>query len=184
MDYLNYAEMKRRFMEDGGSWVARQQFWLFGTATYKKGIWVSRKKAESNIKYFFNKLDREVICRKDYREKKRLPRMVFIEKGKTGEETHMHFYIKGRKPSDYKVIKLLCEKIWAEEIHKARDILMLDNIEHNNARKYYPWKEAHSEQYAHKQKVDWDKLNKGELLAADVITADILLLDCCHINFD
>jgi len=182
MDYLSRAEVKKQFIEQGSSWVAQQQFWLFGTATYKKGIRISREKAESNIKYFFNMLDRKIICRKDYNEKRRLQRLVFIERGKTGEDTHMHFYIKGRQLKDYRKIKLLCEELWTTKIHNARDIEVLDNIEHNTARKNYCWKELHNEQYAHEQKIDWHKFNKGELLAADVITTDILLLECCHID--
>lgn len=182
MNYLSRTEIKKQFVEHGSGWVAQQQFWLFGSATFKKGKKISRQRAERSAKHFFNVLDRKMICRKDYDDNRRLQRMVFIEKGKAGEDTHIHFYIKGRQLKDYRKIKVLCEELWIEEVYRARDIVVLDNIEHNYGRKHYCWKELCSEQYANEQKIDWKKFNRGELLAADVITTDILLLDCCYVD--
>ena len=177
--------MKKLFIEQGGNWVAEQQFWLFGTAKYYEGRKVTRKAAEQDAKHFFNILDRKLICRSDCKRGRRLPRLVFIETGVTRDNTHIHFYIKGRDLiKDYNKIKMLSEEIWPTRIKRGLDLVMSDNIESNNKRKGYCWKELSNEQTTYEQKTDWLKLNKKtpEILASDVITADVLMLDCCYID--
>jgi len=183
MDYLSRAETKRLFIEKGSSWIAQQQFWLFGTATYYNGETISRAEAESDAKHFFNILDRKIISRKDYNENRRLKRLVFVETGRTRDNTHIHFYIKGRNLMDYKKIWRLSEDIWGDRIKKGRDLEIRDNIDGNYERKGYTFKESDKEQYAHTQIKNWRKQQKEEreILASDVMTADVLLVDCCYI---
>ena len=183
MDYLSREETKKLFIEKGSSWIAQQQFWLFGTASYYKGDTISRAEAESDAKHFFNILDRQIISRKDYNENRRLKRLVFVETGRTRDNTHIHFYIKGRNLKDYKKIWRLSEEIWSDRIKKGRDLVMCDNIVSNYDRKGYTFKEADKEQYTYAQTKNWRKQRKEEreVLASDVMTADVLLLDCCYI---
>ena len=184
MDYLSRASVKKQFIEQGSSWLAQQQFWLFGTASYFDGEKITRAGAEQDAKHFFNILDRKLISRLDYKENRRLQRLVFIETGRTRDNTHIHFYIKGRSLKDYKKIWRLSEEIWSSRIKHGRDLVMLDNIDSNHERKGYCWKELSNELAQYEQKTDWSKLNKKapEILASDVLTADILLLDCCYID--
>ena len=184
MNYLSKAEMKKLFIEQGGNWVAEQQFWLFGTAKYYEGRKVTRKAAEQDAKHFFNILDRKLICRSDCEKGRRLQRLVFIETGRTRDNTHIHFYIKGRQSKDYRKIKMLSEEIWPTRIKRGLDLVMLDNIKSNYERKGYLFKEASNEQSTYVQKTDWKKLNKKtpEILASDVMTVDVMMLDCCYID--
>lgn len=109
MNFLSRAEIKNQFIEQGSSWVAQQQFWLFGTASYYDGEKIKRAEAEQDARHFFNMLDRKLICRLDYKENRRLPRLVFIESGRARDNTHIHFYIKGRGLKDYGKIKRFSE---------------------------------------------------------------------------
>ena len=71
-----------RLKVDGADWVRRQNFWLFGTATFKDGSRVTDMDAVADAKYFFNTLDRHVLTRKQTLQGERLNRLVFLEHGR------------------------------------------------------------------------------------------------------
>src|SRR5210317_1576593 len=112
----------------GSAWVAQQQFWLFGTATYSDGTMISSDEARKDARLFFNALDRHILNRKDYDENRRLQRLAFIETGRTRTNTHIHFFIKGTKWHDYRQIWHLSEQLWADKITKGYNLVMQDNI--------------------------------------------------------
>ena len=126
--------------EAGILWTRQQQFWLFGTCAYTDGTRITNEQAHKDAAYFFNRLDRALLKRRDYDENRRLPRLVFLEKGITGENTHIHFLIKGTKLKQYKHIKWTAESIWPT-LTDARDILMKDATTSNVDRAIYCWKE-------------------------------------------
>jgi len=71
-----------RLKQDGATWVRNQNFWMFGTATFKNGTQMQDNDAVADAKHFFNILDR----------------LVFLEHGKLGANTHIYFFIKGTQP--------------------------------------------------------------------------------------
>lgn len=147
-----------RLRQDGATWVRSQNFWMFGTATFKDGTQMQDNDAVADAKHFFNILDRHVLTRKQTHEGKRLDRLVFLEHGKLGANTHIHFFIKGTHLKQYKVIANLAPLIWQNRIAKAHNLLLKDNIGLDNTRSEYCWKEIKSYQ------------------------RDVLLTECCHLS--
>jgi predicted pyridoxine 5'-phosphate oxidase superfamily flavin-nucleotide-binding protein len=143
---------------EGSAWITKQQFWLFGTATYCNGTEINEQQVTRNARHFFNLLDRKIITRRDYNEGNRLQRLVFVEGGKTRTNTHLHFLIKGHKWHHYRQICSLAPAIWAKNIIKARDLVIEENFGLGIKRGTYCWKEYD----------DYD--------------ADSLLVDCCHLK--
>ena len=135
-----------------------QNFWLFGTATFKDGMQTQDADAVADAKHFFNILDRTILTRKQSHEGKRLDRIVFLEHGKLGSNTHIHFFIKGTHLMQYKAITNLAPQIWQQRITKAYNLIIKDNIGLDNTRSEYCWKEIKSYQ------------------------RDVLLTECCHLS--
>jgi len=141
MEIYKNEELRKQIVNDGGKWVGELQFWLFGTATYYDGTMISREKAEKDTRYFFNMLDRKLVKRIDYIENRKLDRLVFIEKGRTRTNTHIHFFIKGNDYVSYRELEEKCIELWNEKIQKRYDIKMLDNLYAGNRRNEYCLKE-------------------------------------------
>ncbi len=131
---MQYVE---RLKVHGAEWVRSQDFWLFGTATFKDGTRVTDNDAILDAKHFFNILDRHVLTRKQTHENKRLDRLVFLEHGRLGANTHIHFFIKGTHLKQYKAISKLAPQIWRERIAKAHNLVIKDNIGLDNTRSEY-----------------------------------------------
>ena len=135
-------QFTERLKLDGAKWVRSQNFWLFGTATFKDGSRIYDSDAISDAKHFFNILDR----------------LVFLEHGRFGANTHIHFFIKGTHLRQYKAITKYAPKIWQERIAKAHNLILKDNIGLDDTRSEYCWKEIKSYQ------------------------RDVLLTECCHLS--
>ena len=135
-----------------------QNFWLFGTATFKDGSRILDSDATNDAKHFFNILDRQILKRKETMQGKRLERLVFLEHGRLGANTHIHFFIKGIHLSQYKAITKYAPMIWQERILKAHNLVLKDNIGLDNTRSEYCWKEIKTYQ------------------------RDVLLTECCHLS--
>lgn len=147
-----------RLKLNGAEWVRSQNFWLFGTATFKDGSRINDSDAISDAKHFFNILDRQILERKDTLQGKRLDRLVFLEHGRLGTNTHIHFFINGKHLSQYNAITKYAPKIWQESISKANNLILKDNIGLDDTRSEYCWKEIKSFQ------------------------RDVLLTECCHLS--
>jgi len=160
MKHNNYAEheLRLRIKAEGANWVARQQFWLFGTAKYVDGTEIHESKAHKDIRHYFNTVDKAILRRQDYDEGRRLQRLVFIEHGRNRVNTHFHFFLKGTHLRQYKTIWQTAEANWTNHIQGAADILIQDNIELTHERKGYCWKEF------------------------DDIRGETLHLPCCHLQ--
>ena len=154
---LHDNTIRQRIQQDGATWIAQQQFWLFGTARYYDGSTISRQEAERDTRHYFNTVDRQILTRRDYNEGTRLQRLVFIETGRTRINTHIHFFIKGTHLRQYRHIKATAEANWTAHINKASDILIQDNIELIHERKGYCWKEL------------------------DSLDSEVLYTTCCHL---
>jgi hypothetical protein len=143
---------------EGSAWVDRQNFWLFGTATYYDGSTVNLREVTRNARYFFNVLDRKIITRRDYNEGNRLQRLVFVEHGKTRTNTHFHFFIKGHSWRDLAQIYSLAPTFWETKIRKSLNLVFKENFGVPFERGDYCWKEF------------------------DSIDKQTLLVDCCHLK--
>ena len=147
-----------RLKHDGATWVRNQNFWMFGTATFKDGTQMQGNDAVADAKHFFNILDRHIFTRKQTHVGKRLDRLVFLEHGKLGANTHIHFFIKGTHLKQYKAIACLAPQIWQQRIAKAHNLVIKDNIGLDNTHSEYCWKEIKS------------------------YHRDVLLTECCHLS--
>ena len=157
METMSEHWIAKKIKEEGRLWVMKQNFWLFGTATYKDGSAIDVRTAECNSRRFFNALDRSVLARKELKEGNRLPRLVFVEKGRLRANTHIHFFIKG---FDWKHLRIICDnakQLWPQRIEQAANVIITDNFATNSDRAGYAWKEVWAYQ------------------------RDALLLDCCHL---
>jgi hypothetical protein len=160
MKHNNYAEheLRERIKAEGATWVARQQFWLFGTAKYFDGTEIHERKAHKDIRHYFNTIDKALLRRQDYDEGRRLQRLVFIERGRNRVNTHFHFFIKGTHLRQYRTIWRTVEANWTRHIQGADSIQIQDNIEFIYERKGYCWKEF------------------------DDIRSETLHVPCCHLQ--
>lgn len=66
-------QQKRRYKQEGAEWTLQGKFWLFGTATYKRGDLVSDAKLKRDARKFFNALDRKALPRVLVENDLRLP---------------------------------------------------------------------------------------------------------------
>jgi hypothetical protein len=121
-------ELRKRIKTEGATWVAQQQFWLFGTAKYFDGTEIHERKAHKDIRHYFNTIDKAILRRRDYEEGRRIQRLVFIERGKTRTNTHFHFFKKGTHLRQYRTIWHTAEANWTRHIQGADSILIQDNI--------------------------------------------------------
>ncbi|MEM5474618.1 hypothetical protein WNZ14_23085 [Hoeflea sp. AS60] len=152
-------ETKRRIVAEGTRWVRDGKFWLFGTATYYDAANISDRELKSDAKHFFNVLDRHLVPHKEFREGLRLPRLVFVEHGRSRTNPHFHFYIKGNCWHQYRQIHDAAPTCWKKKIRKSHSMVISDNLGPQHRRNGYGWKE-------------FDSLYK-----------ETLLVDCCHLNF-
>jgi hypothetical protein len=150
--------IREKIKEQGSRWVAEQRFWLFGTATYFDGADIDIDEATADAKHFFNVLDRQLISKANLKQGCRLPRLVFIEQGRSRSNTHIHFFIKGNKWQDYRQIFKQAPTCWKEKIQKSHNLIIKDNLGTKQFRSAYCWKEY------------------------DSLYAYSLLVDCCHLN--
>jgi hypothetical protein len=150
--------IKERIKKEGAEWVRKQNFWLFGTATFKDGSQVTAEQAVADAKHFFNILDRSILKRKELAEGNRLERIVFLEYGRLGANTHIHFFIKGKELRDYREIYFLSNTIWQKRIVKAHNLVIKDNLGVDDTRSEYCWKELTTQH------------------------SDVLLTECCYLN--
>ena len=147
-----------RIRDDGRLWIMKQKFWLFGTATFFHGENVSFEEATRHGRRFFNALDRRVLPRKQVNDGRRLQRLVFVERGRTRANTHIHFFVKGFEWSHYHAISEAAEQLWPNMIEHAADIELRDNVDAYAERAGYCWKEVRSDLH------------------------DVLMLECCHLD--
>lgn len=143
---------------EGARWVRSQNFQLFGTLVYVDGAQVSLHRAKKDAQCFFNKVDRALLPRKDVRENRRLPRVVFLERGRlTGENVHFHFFIKGNQHATAQAISETCERLWPT-ITQALDAQVTPIVNADWNFWTYPWKEL------------------------DIRKHDTLMAECCHLE--
>ena len=84
-------KLKRAYTQ----WNSEGGFAFFGTIKFLDGWHINDYIVRKRACYFFNMLDRKVLGQKTVRQGIRLRRMVYMEKGKSRENRHIHFYTKG-----------------------------------------------------------------------------------------
>ena len=129
-----------KMKEAMGNWIASNNFTLFGTATYLHPINVDVQKAHRDAAYFTRLLSREILGKHTVdRQNTYLPMMMFVERGKYRDNTHLHFFTKGYTLKQTKQIITLADKIWKERIDYSLDVLIKD--EREAQRRTYTMKE-------------------------------------------
>ena len=149
-----YAQIGK-IRAQGADWVRAGNYWLFGTLTYKAGVDISDSTARRNARRYFNALDRQLLGRGAVDKGKRLPRLVFLEHGRSRTNTHLHFFIKGYELRHLRQIQASAQARW-KGIDYAHDVTVRDLLGTDTDRSGYCFKE-------------WDRAD-----------SEVLLLECCH----
>ena len=76
-----------------------------------------------------------------YRENTRLPHLVYLETGRFRVNTHIHFYISGYVWQHYRRIWTVAEKLWIEQLDRARYCVVQDDLGAGRVYAGYCWKE-------------------------------------------
>ena len=74
-------------------WLKRENFEYFIVLKFYDGHSVNDASAVKSLEYFLRKLDRKLVGRFKNNRGVRLDRMVLVEHGETGENTHFNLYI-------------------------------------------------------------------------------------------
>lgn len=123
-----------------GEWIAMNDFSLFGTATYIHPQNVRLDKAHKDAAYFARLLSRRILGKhKVDRQNIYLPMMMFVERGKNRDNTHLHFFTKGYTLTQTKKIIVLANSLWKYKITNALDVVIKD--EREAQRRTYTMKE-------------------------------------------
>ena len=93
------------------------------------------------LSYFFNCVDRKIYSHKDIKEGKRVKRMVYLEKGRSRQNLHTHFFYKADTFEEAEKIASIMKYIWHKKIYEAKDIQIIDNTKTTDNRHAYAMKE-------------------------------------------
>lgn len=137
-------------------WLSAQNFTMFGTLKFFDDEDLNIYTIDRRLRLFFNILDRKLRKHKAVKEGKRIERFVFIERGKSRQHLHAHFFMKA---NDYKEHKRIMDWIpyMNTKLHFGIDI-KLQEINNHSGIIGYCTKEM------------------------DTIDTDILITNCTHIN--
>jgi len=129
-----------KLKEAMGKWIAEHNFTLFGTATYVNPINIKVEKAHRDAAHFARLLSRNILGKHLVdRQNTYLPMMMFVERGKYRDNTHLHFFTKGYSLKHTKQIITLANDIWKKNIDFSLDVLIKD--EREAQRRTYTMKE-------------------------------------------
>ena len=137
------------------NWQKEQNFTMFATLKFVDGNEVSDTILAKRMRLFCNKLDRKVKGHFAVKKGNRLQKFVYVEKGRSRQNKHVHIFTKGKTLKETKEIFNKANEIW-QTIHMASDF-QFDLIESNEGIKGYCTKEL------------------------DTIDTDLLLTDCTHL---
>ncbi|MDA9897321.1 hypothetical protein N9D90_00795 [Alphaproteobacteria bacterium] len=136
-------------------WQKEQNFTMFATLKFVDGYELNDNILEKRMRYFCNKLDRQIQTHKEIKEGKRLKRFVYVEKGKSRQNKHAHIFTKGKTLNETKEIFNKAFEIW-QTVEMASDFKFVV-IDDNKGIKGYCTKEL------------------------ETIDTDLLLLSCTHL---
>tara|TARA_B100000989_G_C19250288_1_gene347810 strand:+ start:232 stop:510 length:279 start_codon:yes stop_codon:yes gene_type:complete len=75
------------------------------------------------------------------KEGKRVKRMVYLEKGRSRENFHTHFFYKADTFEEAEQIAEIMKGIWQSKIKEANDIQIIDNTKAKDNRQAFAMKE-------------------------------------------
>lgn len=87
---MNYAEIERQ-KQDLAKWLARVDWTVFGTVKFTNGHDIHERKAEADLRKFWNKLDRVYMGANLVDAGHKIERVVFKQYGESGGNLHFHF---------------------------------------------------------------------------------------------
>lgn len=76
------------------NWLAQAGWTVFGTLKYTNGYEIVERKAEADVRRFWNELDRTYLGRNLVDKGHRVERFVFKQLGSSGSNLHFHFVAK------------------------------------------------------------------------------------------
>ena len=129
-----------KLKEAMGDWIASNNFTLFGTATYIHPTNVRIEKAHRDASHYVRLLSRKILG-KHLVDRKNiyLPMMIFVERGRNRDNTHLHFFTKGYTLTHTKQIVVHANCLWQQKINNALDVVIKD--EREAQRRTYTMKE-------------------------------------------
>ncbi len=144
---------KKKLKEAHTKWVEEQNFTHFGTLKFTDGRRINSTIAIKRLRRFFNMLDRKVLKGKAVKKGTRLARFVYLEKGKSRNNLHAHFYFKGSTQAQTLSTILYATELW----HKVNNAETIDI----------------------RKQID-KRLNAYCTKEIDDLDNDVMLLDCTH----
>ena len=135
------AYNRHKTIEAQAQWQKEQNYTHFGTATFNFINTLNEEKALKTLSYFFNCVDRQIYKHKGVKEGKRVKRMVYLEKGRSRENLHTHFFYKADTFEEAEQIGEIMKGIWQSKIKEANDIQIIDNTKAKDNRHAYAMKE-------------------------------------------
>jgi len=113
-DIFNWLSKKDRLRIAYAEWLKRECFEYFVVLKFYDGHNICDATAKKQLGYFLRKLDRKFLTRYDNKNGVRLDRMIFVEQGISGENTHFNLYIsKPPHVSDFEFRRHLI-KFWKQ----------------------------------------------------------------------
>ena len=119
------AYNRHKTIEAQAQWQKEQNYTHFGTATFNFINTLNEEKALKTLSYFFNCVDRQIYKHKGVKEGKRVKRMVYLEKGRSRENLHTHFFYKADTFEEAEQIGEIMKGIWQSKIKEANDIQII-----------------------------------------------------------
>ena len=135
------AYNRHKTIEAQAQWQKEQNYTHFGTATFNFINTLNEEKALKRLSYFFHCVDRKIYSHKDIKEGKRVKRMVYLEKGRSRQNLHTHFFYKADTFEEAEKIASIMKYIWHKKIFEAKDIQIIDNAKTTDNRHAYAMKE-------------------------------------------
>ena len=130
---LANSSEQRRMRTAYWQWVEQSNFDYFIVLKFRDGFAIHDRQAMKLTKLFLNKLDRCFVKRGELENGKRLERMVFIEHGITGENTHINLYMNNIDGLNYRQFRHAIITTWENTTLGDAEVQISDNsIEVNN----------------------------------------------------
>jgi hypothetical protein len=117
-------------------WQAEQEYTHFGTAMFKYGHNLTDVEVVKALNRLFNGIDREIYSSKDVNNGMRVQRMVYLERGRSRNNLHSHFFYKAESSEQANDIEKIAEEIWLNKINKSHSLVILPNTQHDNRNSY------------------------------------------------
>lgn len=105
------AYNRKETIKATSEWQKRQNYTHFGAATFEYGNNFTEEHVLKTLR-FFNMIDRKIYSHKGVNKGNRFERMVYLERGRSRENLHTHFFFKGTNELQAELIFKIATELW------------------------------------------------------------------------